>query len=191
MLAIDEGSRFRTAKILTKGAKQTPNSAACLNYLSESWIQVFGKPKTLRLDPAGCFRSTAVENFCDRHDIYMDVIPGEAHWHIGIAEQAIQGVKQLMSKLHEHDPELTPEQTLSLAVATFNQRELIRGFSPVQHVLASPLMLLIGTYRVCNSRLRSPSSTTLPRSLKEKQPDALLQKRLCVTGRHNNESTER
>eukprot|EP00439_Symbiodinium_sp_Y106_P024975 s3776_g3.t1 len=40
-----------------------------------------------------------------------------------------------MSKLHEHDPELTPEQTLSLAVATFNQRELIRGFSPVQHVL--------------------------------------------------------
>ena len=30
MLAIDEGSRFRTAKILTKGAKQTPNSAACL-----------------------------------------------------------------------------------------------------------------------------------------------------------------
>ncbi|CAE7454855.1 RE1 [Symbiodinium sp. CCMP2592] len=135
ILAIDEGSRFRNAKILTKGSKQTPNSAACLNYLSEHWIQVFGKPKTLRLDPAGCFRSTAVENFCDRHDIYMDVIPGEAHWQIGIAEQAIQGVKHLMTKLHEHDSELTPEQTLSLAVATFNQRELIRGFSPVQHVL--------------------------------------------------------
>ena len=96
---------------------------------------MFGKPKTLRLDPAGSFRSAAVENFCDRHSIYMDVIPGEAHWQIGIAEQAIQGVKQLMNKLHDHDPELTPEQNLSLAVATFNQREMIRGFSPVQHVL--------------------------------------------------------
>ena len=135
MLAIDEGSRFRVAKILSKGSKQTPNSATCLNYLTEGWIQVFGKPKTLRLDPAGSFRSAAVENFCDRHSIYMDVIPGEAHWQIGIAEQAIQGVKQLMNKLHDHDPELTPEQNLSLAVATFNQREMIRGFSPVQHVL--------------------------------------------------------
>ncbi|CAE7028497.1 RE1 [Symbiodinium sp. CCMP2592] len=123
------------AKILTKGSKQTPNAATCLNYISEGWIQTFGRPKTLRLDPAGSFRSAAVESFCDRSDIYLDVIPGEAHWQIGIAEQAIQGVKQLMNKLHEHDPELTPEQLLSLSVATFNQREMVRGFSPVQHVL--------------------------------------------------------
>ena len=135
LLLIDEGSRFRAAKILTKGSKQTPNAATCLNYISEGWIQIFGKPKTLRLDPAGSFRSAAVESFCDRNEIYLDVIPGEAHWQIGIAEQAIQGVKQLMGKLHDHDPEATPEQLLSMAVSTFNQRELARGFSPVQHVL--------------------------------------------------------
>ncbi|CAE7868746.1 RE1 [Symbiodinium sp. KB8] len=35
-----------------------------------------------------------------------------------------EGVKQLMGKLHDHDPEATPEQLLSMAVSTFNQREL-------------------------------------------------------------------
>ena len=135
MVVIDEGSRYRMAKILLKGQKQAPTSAACINYLQEGWFQVFGKPKTLRLDPAGSFRSSAVESFCDRHSIYHDVIPGEAHWQIGLAEQAVQGIKGLMSKICESDPATTAEEAISMAVSVFNQKEMIRGFSPVQHVL--------------------------------------------------------
>ena len=135
MLLIDEGTRFRAAKILTKGYKKTPNAALCVQYLSEGWIQMFGKPKTLRLDPAGSFRSQQIEGFCDRHSIFLDVIPGEAHWQIGTAEQAIQGVKQLLDKLQAIEPDETPENLLSLAISTFNQRDLVRGFSPSQHVL--------------------------------------------------------
>ncbi|CAE7853715.1 RE1 [Symbiodinium sp. KB8] len=73
--------------------------------------------------------------FCDRHGIYLDIIPGEAHWQIGATEQAVQGLKQLMDKLAEADPEITSDECLSIAVSTFNQRELVRGFSPTQHVL--------------------------------------------------------
>ena len=96
---------------------------------------MFGKPKALRLDPAGSFRSTALESFCDRNGIFLDLILGEAHWQIGIAEQAIQGLKTLMTKLVDHDPDMGPEEALSMAVSTFNHREIVRGFSPTQHVL--------------------------------------------------------
>ena len=135
MVVLDEGSRFRIARILTRGQKQAPNGATCTNYLSEGWFQIFGKPKTLRLDPAGSFRGEHMTGFCDRHGIYLDIIPGEAHWQIGATEQAVQGLKQLMDKLAEADPEITSDECLSIAVSTFNQRELVRGFSPTQHVL--------------------------------------------------------
>ncbi|CAE7470144.1 RE1 [Symbiodinium sp. CCMP2592] len=137
MMVVDEGSRFRVAKIFTKGNKQTPNAATCLNFLSEGWIQIFGKPRALRLDPAGSFRSASVEDFCGRNEIYLDIIPGEAHWQIGTVENAIQGLKTVMTKLSAEDPSLSAEQVMSLAINTFNQRELVRGFSPVQHVLGS------------------------------------------------------
>ena len=135
MIIVDEGSRFRVAKILTKGNKQTPNAATCLNFLSEGWIQMFGKPRSLRLDPAGSFRSSSVEDFCDRNEIYLDIIPGEAHRQIGTAENAIQGLKTVLTKLSAEDPSLTAEQAMSLAVSTFNHREMVRGFSPAQHIL--------------------------------------------------------
>ena len=135
MLVIDECSRFRTARILTSGLKQQPSASACLGYLQEGWIQYFGRPKVLRLDPAGSFRSQAVEGFCDRHEIFLDIIPGEAHWKLGVCEQAIKGIKEVMDKMCTAEPELTPEEALAVAVMTFNQRDVVRGFSPVQHAL--------------------------------------------------------
>ena len=135
MLVIDEGSRFRTARILSEGSRQTPNAPTCLNYLQEGWIQYFGYPRCLRLDPAGVFRSTAVEDWCDKHGIFLDIVPGEAHWKIGTCENAVQGVKNVMAKLSVYDEQLTAREALAEAVATFNHKEIIRGFSPAQHVL--------------------------------------------------------
>ena len=135
MLLIDEASRFRVARILTTGSRQQPGALKCLEYLQEGWIQYFGRPKTLRLDPAGSFRSQSVEAFCDRHHIYLEVIPGEAHWKLGVCEQAIQGVKQVMTKMCEVEASVTPAEALATAIRTFNHREILRGFSPVQHAL--------------------------------------------------------
>ena len=106
-----------------------------LHYFKEGWVQYFGKPNTLRLDPAGAFRSNEVEAFCDAESIFLDFIPAEAHWKFGICEQAIRGIKEVMNKLVEEDPNITPEDALSVAVRTFNHREITRGFSPVQHAL--------------------------------------------------------
>ena len=76
-----------------------------------------------------------MESFCDRHGIFLDVVPGEADWKIGTCEQAVKGVKEVMSKLTAADPEISCQEALATAIRTFNQRELVRGFSPVQHVL--------------------------------------------------------
>ena len=135
LCVIDEGSRFRIARVVSKGQKQQPSGATCVQYLQEGWSQIFGQPRTLRLDPAGNFRSKTVEQFCDQQEIFLDIVPGEAHWKIGVCEQAVQGLKSVMEKLAQSDQDISPEEALSTAVRTFNQREMIRGFSPVQHVL--------------------------------------------------------
>lgn len=110
-------------------------AAQFLGYLQEGWCQYFGNPNTLRLDPAGAFRANEVEQFCDRHGIYLDYIPAEAHWKFGVCEQAILGLKEVMGKLTVEHPEMSPEEALSCAVRVFNQRELHRGYSPVQHAM--------------------------------------------------------
>ena len=135
LLILDEGSRFRIARILTQGPKQAPGAMACLKYFQEGWSQIFGHPRTLRLDPAGAFRSHLVEEYCDKRGIFLDIIPGEAHWKIGACENGIKGLKEVMSKLCACEPEISLEEALSTAVRTFNQRDMVRGFSPVQHAL--------------------------------------------------------
>ena len=133
MLVIDEGSRFRVARILSKGSKQQPRAAACLGYLREGWAQYFGMPKTLRLDPAGVFRGQEFVEFCDREGIFLDNAPADAHWQVGVCENAIQGTKTVLDKICSENPEVSPETALTMTVAVFNQREHIRGFSPIQH----------------------------------------------------------
>ena len=108
LLIIDEGSRFRVAKVVSRGQKQQPSGATCVLFIQEGWSQIFGQPRTLRLDPAGNFRSQAVEQFCDRQGIYLDIVPGEAHWKIGVCEQAVQGVKALMEKLVMAESDIEP-----------------------------------------------------------------------------------
>ena len=135
MVILDEGSRFRTARILSKGPRQAPKAQQGLHYLQEGWVQYFGYPKCLRLDPAGAFRSQAVEDWCDRHSLFLDIVPGEAHWKIGACENAVHGIKEVTQKLCLYDPDLSVEQALSEATTCFNHKELVRGFSPAQHVL--------------------------------------------------------
>ena len=134
MLIIDEGSRYRAARILSRGKKQQPSTAQCLHYLREGWVQYFGMPRSLRLDPAGSFRSQELVDFCDREQVFLDVIPADAHWQIGVCEQAVQGVKEVMSKLCADDEQLSADDALSMAVTVFNSRDDVRGFTPMQHV---------------------------------------------------------
>ena len=58
-----------------------------------------------------------------------------AHWKIGTCENAIHGLKTVMQKLALYDETLTAEEVLAEAVTTFNHKEMVRGYSPAQHIL--------------------------------------------------------
>ena len=96
----------------------------------------FGVPNVLRLDPAGAFRSREIEKMCDDYDIYLDLIPGEAHWQLGSMWTSCSGDQRSHDQISGTiDPERDPQDLLSVAVKTFNERERFEGFSPCQHVL--------------------------------------------------------
>ena len=113
-------------RVLSRDKARHPNAAMCLNFLQEGWLQYFGRPRVLRLDPAGPFRSHCVEGFCDRHGIFLDIIPGEAHWKLGACEQAVQGLKSTMTKMCETESDLDPAEAPATATMVFNHREIIR-----------------------------------------------------------------
>ena len=66
-----------------------------------------------------------IVDYCDRHGIFLDVVPGQAHWKIGGCEQAVQGLKSVMDKLCHAEETLDPEEALASAVQVFNQRDVI------------------------------------------------------------------
>ena len=122
------------------------NAEQIMDYFRDGWFQFFGVPNVLRLDPAGAFRSREIEKMCDDYDIYLDLIPGEAHWQLGSCEQAVQGTKEVMTKLAEQDPERDPQDLLSVAVKTFNERERFEGFLRANTFWEGPLTKWEGSF---------------------------------------------
>ena len=132
---VDEGSRFRVSRVITRGKKQHPSAAQFISVLKEAWIAYFGIPLNLRVDPDGAFRSHGLADFCDQQRIFLDIIPGEGHWKLGVCERSIQAIKELLQKVCQDHPDSTIEDALSECVRVLNNREVVRGYSPIQHVL--------------------------------------------------------
>lgn len=135
LLVIDEGSRFRVTRHVLSGNKKHISASQFISTLRESWFSYFGNPHTLRVDPDGAFRSHELSAYCDQQHIYLDIVPGEAHWKIGSCERGVQAIKDLVTKLAADQPDESFQDLLSEATRVFNSRELVRGFSPIQHVM--------------------------------------------------------
>ena len=134
MMIVDEDSRFKVGRVL-KGKRQHVSAAQFITTLKESWIGYFGLPKTLRLDPDGAFRSHALSDYCDQHQIFLDLIPSEAHWKLGVCERSVQATKTILGKVCHEFPDVPPEEALAECMRVLNQREMVRGYTPIQHVL--------------------------------------------------------
>ena len=95
----------------------------------------FGKPQRIKVDPEGSWMSKQADHYFDSDSIAYEPIPGQAHWHISLAEEAIQATKKVMDRLISENPEMSTEEALARAVAAGNAREDVRGHSPLQHAL--------------------------------------------------------
>ncbi|CAK0903376.1 unnamed protein product, partial [Prorocentrum cordatum] len=138
-LIIDENCRVRVSKLLYhmvgEDRHKNPVWADLKQFYEERWMPYFGKPQRVKVDPEGSWMSKQAAAYFDSDSIAYEPIPGQAHWHISLAEEAIQATKGTMDKLVTENPEMTTEEALARATAAGNSREDVRGHSPLQHAL--------------------------------------------------------
>ncbi|CAK0870312.1 unnamed protein product [Prorocentrum cordatum] len=138
-LVIDENCRVRVSKLLYhmvgEDRHRNPVWADLELFYEERWMPYFGKPQRVKVDPEGSWMSKQAAEYFDSDSIGYEPIPGRAHWHISLAEEAIQAAKGTMDKLVAENPEMTTEEALARATAAGNSREDVRGYSPLQHAL--------------------------------------------------------
>ena len=132
---MDQGSRFLVGKVLAEGTSQTVKAEVYQKFFEEHWQPYFGCPETLRFDAEGTWRSRELDDMFSKKNIYLDQIPGDAHWHISPLERSISWLKEFLSKQVEENPEQNTSSFVAAAIHAWNQREPVRGFSPVQHAL--------------------------------------------------------
>ena len=56
------------------------------------WAEIFGDPRVIRHDEEGALKGTKFLEELTSKDIRLDVIAGEAHWQLGIAETVIRTI---------------------------------------------------------------------------------------------------
>ena len=133
MLGIDEGSRLRVGRLLFQHKTKTPSASDFIEYFEGHWLPHFGKPQLLRLDPAGCFRSKALDTYLLERQVEVSHIPAEAHWQISLIERAVQTVKDMMTALTMEQPSMTASEAFYRSLSACNHRDQCRGYSPLQH----------------------------------------------------------
>ncbi|CAE7364660.1 unnamed protein product, partial [Symbiodinium pilosum] len=85
------------------------------------------------LDPAGCFRSKALDQYLAERQVEVQHIPAEAHWQISLAERSIQTMKHMMTALVSEFPHMSTSEAFARSVWASNNRDQYLGYSPLQH----------------------------------------------------------
>ena len=68
---IDEGCRLRVGKVMVKGDGGISGDQL-IRYYQERWKPVFGKPRKIRVDPAGPWRANDVVEYMNHEGIEYD-----------------------------------------------------------------------------------------------------------------------
>ena len=134
-LFMDQGSRFLVGKVLIEGETKNVNSDQYVKFFQENWQPYFGAPDYVRYDGEGTWRSRQIDDMFSKLNVMLDPIPGDAHWHISPLERAIDWIKETLSRLSLEDQGRNTSEVVAQAIAVWNQREMVRGFSPYQHAL--------------------------------------------------------
>eukprot|EP00435_Cladocopium_sp_Y103_P018219 s2415_g4.t1 len=133
IMFIDEGSRFRTGKILFENSRNQATWPIVRQCFEEHWLSHHGQPESIRVDPEGVWRGEEADAYCRESGISLTPIPAEAHWQVGVVENAIKAVKYVMTSLAEEFKDMTMQELFSRALWACNSRDNQHGYSPLQH----------------------------------------------------------
>ena len=134
VLMVDEGCRFKVGKVL-HAASRNANWEDLKTAFEELWLPVFGMPHTVRVDPAGAWLKNEADDYFSQRSVFLDPIPGEAHWQIGVVETGIKSIKGIMTTLATEFPEFSPKELFGRSIWVCNNNEQYRGYTPFQHAM--------------------------------------------------------
>ena len=134
IVMLDEASRFLVAKV-GNTEKKGVTASEYIEMFETRWKPYFGMPDIVRTDPEGGWRSKEMSEYMQSNGINFDTIPAEAHWNLTHVERSIQWLKEFLSKSAQDTEGQSFQELLSHAVYVWNQREVVRGYSPFQHAL--------------------------------------------------------
>jgi hypothetical protein len=135
ILFVDSGCRFKVGKVLFEDSRKTATWNDLKTAFEELWLPIFGKPRGVRVDPAGAWLNTQAESYFSQHDILFDHIPAEAHWQISAVEQGIKTVKGIMESLATDFVDMEIRELFARSIWVCNNQEIYKGYSPLQHAL--------------------------------------------------------
>ena len=117
---------------LDEGRNTTgPETVDCIERF---WVQYFGWPAKIRLDPEGAFRSNELAYWAEERGIEVLPCVAEAHQQIGDVEGLIGKIKQSMRLVLQEQPNCDPMSAAHQVLAAHNSIERVQGFSPNQWV---------------------------------------------------------
>lgn len=134
IVMLDEASRFLVAKVVST-EKKGVSASEYIDMFETRWKPYFGIPDIVRTDPEGAWRSEEISEYMQNNGIAFDTIPAEAHWNLTHVERSIQWLKEFLSKSSQNNEEHSFQDLLGHAVYVWNQREIVRGYSPFQLAL--------------------------------------------------------
>ena len=116
VLFVDTGTRFMTGKIVSEHTKNNAGWVELKQALEELWFPIFGKPRSIRVDPAGPWLGNAVDEYMADRGISLDPIPGEAHWQIGLVENGIMSLKGVMEAVAKDFDEMEVREKMPVGM---------------------------------------------------------------------------
>ena len=135
ILFIDEGCRFRVGRILFENSRNQATWPIVRKVFEEAWLASFGQPEEIRADPEGIWRSDEAAAYCQERGIILSPIPAEAHWQIGVVEEAIGALKHVMTSLAQDFSEMEVSELFYRSIWACNSRDNQHGYSPAQHAM--------------------------------------------------------
>jgi transposase InsO family protein len=131
LVMIDEATRYLVAKVIPNEQART-----IIQTVEEMWIKWAGRPGTIKIDELRAHCSKEFLEWCERHDIKVDMIGGEQSWYLGVVGRHQEVFRQMLTKYHAETTD-DPDTCVLWCQAAKNQLPRVKGFSFEQWVLAA------------------------------------------------------
>ena len=111
-------------------------SSTMAKVFAQPWFKPFGFPENIRVDPGGTYGKDFREHV-ERRGIYLEIIPAEAHWRIGLIERRNSVLRDILERIIDSEAIMTNEdfdEAIDSATHALNSMTYSHGRPPYMAV---------------------------------------------------------